>query len=94
MRNVLDNNNRLNTEVVVPLKYLSNFWRSIDLCLVNYKIELDLSSSGNCITSEKSRADVKATSPATNINNQSNRATRANVMSQYSISLQTITSNL
>ena len=34
------NNNRLNTEVVVPLKYLSNFWRSLELPLINCELEL------------------------------------------------------
>ena len=37
------NSRILNTDVVVPLKYLSNFWRSLDLRLINCKIELDLS---------------------------------------------------
>ena len=36
------NDNTLDTEVVVPLKYLSNFWRSLHLPLINYEIELDL----------------------------------------------------
>ena len=35
--------NILDAEVVVPLKYLSNFWRSLDLPLINCEIELDLS---------------------------------------------------
>ena len=34
-----DDNNTLDTEVVVPLKYLSNFWRSLDLRLINCEIE-------------------------------------------------------
>ena len=38
-----DNENRLTAEVVVPLKYLSNFWTSLDLSLINCEIELDLS---------------------------------------------------
>ena len=38
-----DDNNTLNAEVVVPLKYLSNFWRFINLPLINCEIELDLS---------------------------------------------------
>ena len=38
-----NNNNILDTEVVVSLKYLSNFWRSFDLLLINCEIELDLS---------------------------------------------------
>ena len=37
------NNNTLDTVVVVPLKYLSNFWRFLDLPLINSEIEFDLS---------------------------------------------------
>ena len=37
-----DNNNILAAEVVVLLKYFSNFWRSLDLPLINCEIELDL----------------------------------------------------
>ena len=32
-------NNGLKAEVVVPFKYLSNFWRSLDLVLVNCEIK-------------------------------------------------------
>ena len=32
----------LNTEVLVPLKYLSKVWRSFDLLLINCEIELEL----------------------------------------------------
>ena len=39
----LDNDNALNRGVVVSLKYLSNFWQSIDLPLINCEIEIDLS---------------------------------------------------
>ena len=31
-------NNTLNTEVVIPLKYLSNFWRFFNLPLINCEI--------------------------------------------------------
>ena len=41
----------LNAEVVGSLKNLSNFWRSFDLPLINCKIELDMTSSINCILS-------------------------------------------
>ena len=37
-----DNKNTLNTDVVVSLNYLSKFLRSLDLPLINCKIELDL----------------------------------------------------
>ena len=45
-------NNILDTDVVVPLKYLSNFWRSLGLLIINCEIELDLSWSRHCIISE------------------------------------------
>ena len=41
------NINILDTEVVVPLKYLCNFWRSLDLPLINCEIELDLRQAKN-----------------------------------------------
>ena len=54
-RSTTDNARRLNAEVVVPLKYLSNFWRSLDLPLINCEIELDLRWERNCIITEASR---------------------------------------
>ena len=42
--NLLDHTNvvsgivRLNVKVVVPLKYLSNFFRSLEMPLINYKL--------------------------------------------------------
>ena len=51
----LDNENKLNAEVLVSLKYLSNFWRSFNLSLVNCEIELDLSWSKHCVISKTSR---------------------------------------
>ena len=49
IRRTPNDNNVLDAEVVVPLKYLSNFWRSLDLPLINCQIELDLSLSRYCI---------------------------------------------
>ena len=37
-----NSNNILDTVAFVPLKYLSNFWRSLDLPLINCELELDL----------------------------------------------------
>ena len=45
----------MDTEVVVPLKYLSNFWRFLNLPLFNRKIELDWQWSRYCVISEVSR---------------------------------------
>ena len=35
-------NNTLDVEAVVALRYLSNFWKSLDLSLINCEIELVL----------------------------------------------------
>ena len=42
----------LNVEVTVPLKYLSNIWRFLDLPLINCEIELDISLTKNCVLIE------------------------------------------
>ena len=47
-----DDNNTLDAEVAIPLKYLSNFCRSFDLPLINCEVELDLSWSKECLISE------------------------------------------
>ena len=39
----------LNTEVTIPIKYLSNFWRSLDLFFINCEVEFDLEWSRNCV---------------------------------------------
>ena len=38
-------------KIVVPLKYLSNFWRSLEMSLINCKIELSLTCDPSCILS-------------------------------------------
>ena len=38
-------------KIVVPLKYLSNFWRSLEMSLINYKIYLELNWIEDCILS-------------------------------------------
>ena len=40
-----------NFEITVPLKYLSNFWRTIEMPLINCKINLILSWPENCVIS-------------------------------------------
>ena len=36
-------------EIDVPLKHLSNFWKTLDIPLTNYEASLALSSSANCV---------------------------------------------
>ena len=52
IRSTPADNNILDTELVVPLKFLSNFWRSLHFSLINWKIEFDLLWSRNSIISE------------------------------------------
>ena len=52
IRSTPNNDYRLDTEVAVPLKYLSNFWRSLNLPLINCEIKLNLSWWRYCVISE------------------------------------------
>ena len=38
-----------NVEIMVPLKYLSNFWRTLEMLLINGEINLILTWSTNCV---------------------------------------------
>ena len=40
------------TEVVIPLKHLSNFWRSLNIPLINCEVELILTWSKNCVLAD------------------------------------------
>ena len=40
------------TEVVIPLKHLSNFWRALNIPLINCEIELVLNWSKNCVLAD------------------------------------------
>ena len=38
-----------NLNIVVPLKHLSNFWKTLDIPLINWEVSLILTSSENCV---------------------------------------------
>ena len=46
------------TEIVIPLKYLSNFWRSLNIPLINCEVELILTWSKNCVLADMTVRDV------------------------------------
>ena len=52
-------NGRKDVEIMVPLKYLGNFWRTLEMPLINCKVNLILTWSSTCVL------------VATNIQNQS-----------------------
>ena len=44
------------TEIALPLKYLGNFWRNLDMLLINCKVSLTLTCDKHCvITSSENR---------------------------------------
>ena len=45
-----NNNGQINVEIMVPLKYLSNFWRILKMPLINCEVEFILNWSANCAT--------------------------------------------
>ena len=54
-----ENNDSLtNVKVVIPLKYLSNFWRSLNIPLINFEIELILTWSKNCVLADMTIRDA------------------------------------
>ena len=48
-----ENNDSLTgAKVVIPLKHLSNFWRSLNISLINCEVELILTWSKNCVLAD------------------------------------------
>ena len=50
---VANNIARLNVRIVVPLKYLSNFFRSLEMPLTNCKVKLNLTWKKECVLSNQ-----------------------------------------
>ena len=44
-----DTAGRADVEIMVPLKYLSNFWRTLEMPLISCEVELILDWSANCV---------------------------------------------
>ena len=48
----LNNDSLTDAEVVVPLKHLSNFWRNLDIPLINCEVKIILTWSKNCVLAD------------------------------------------
>ena len=60
--NTENNGTKSVVKIAVPLKYLSNFWRSLEMPLINCKVELSLNCIQNCVlTSAAIGANADAT---------------------------------
>ena len=44
-----NNGNEKDVEIMVPLKYLSNFWRILEMLLINCEVNLILTWSSTCV---------------------------------------------
>ena len=55
------NDGTKNVEIMVPLKYLSNFWRTLEMALINCEINLILTWSANCVVVSANNANQNAT---------------------------------
>ena len=53
-------------EIVVPLKQLSNFWRTIEMPLINCEIELILTWSENCVLTDNTTHTARDADPDAN----------------------------
>ena len=48
--------NEKDVEIMVPLKYLSNFWRTLELLLINCEVNLILTWSSTCVITNSTGA--------------------------------------
>ena len=60
--NTENNGTKNGVKIAVPLKYLSNFWRSLEMPLINCKVELSLKWIENCVLTT---AEIDANANAT-----------------------------
>ena len=52
----LDDDNEKDVEIMVPLKYLSNFWRTLEKPLINCEVNLILTWSSTCVVTDSKGA--------------------------------------
>ena len=59
--NTRDNGIKSKVKIAAPLKYLSNFWRSSEMPLINCKVELSLKWYDTCLLTTATTATFKIT---------------------------------
>ena len=72
-----DNGGFKNVKTAVPLQYLSNFWRSLEMPLINCKIHLELNWTKDCVVSTIADTTFKITNtkfyiPIVNLSSKDN----------------------
>ena len=51
-----NNGNVKDIEIIVPLKYSSNFWRTLEMPLINCEVNLSLTWSSTCVITDSNSA--------------------------------------
>ena len=59
-----DNDSLSNAEVVILLKYLSNFWKILNIPLINWEVELILTWSKNYVLADMTVRAAEGGNPA------------------------------
>ena len=60
-----NNSGKKNVELAIPLKYLGNFWRALDIPLISCEVSLELKWNKNCIiTSQQIGVNLDGANPA------------------------------
>ena len=73
-----NNNNNKDVEIMVPLKYLSNFWRTLEMYLISCEFNLILTWSSTCVITHSdgegrfSITDTKLYVPVVTLSTQEN----------------------
>ena len=73
-----NNGNEKDVEVMVPLKYLSNFWRTLEMPLINCEVNLILTWSSTCVITNSTGAgtfeitDTRLYVPVVTLSSQEN----------------------
>ena len=73
-----NDDNEKDVEIMVPLKYLSNFWRTLELPLINCEVNLILTGSSTCVITNSTGAgtfeitDTKLYVPVVTLSAQEN----------------------
>ena len=55
--NTENNGTKKEVQIAVPQKYLGNFWRSLEMPLINCKVELSLNWIENCVLTTAANAN-------------------------------------
>ena len=53
-------------ELAIPLKYLGNFWRALNIPLISCEVSLELKWNKNCVITSLEEVQIDASPPAVN----------------------------